>query len=144
MSGVHLLDLPPIPHRGLYIKWVYIYILRLRGRFHIRRIYSVWLKKVRMLKKGYLLIPVTFFVVVTIVGPIHCLIVKTEDAHLLFFIAAFLTEAVSTFLASREIVRLHSAYCTRWHVNHLLRKLARKSNRHTNFKQVCCMDGIIL
>ena len=145
MSRVYIMNLQPDPLRCFYIKRFSIYILRLRGRFHSRRTILCNWKKWGCWKNGIsLLLPVTVFVVVTIVGPIHWLIIKTEEAYLLVFIAAFLTETVSTFLKPREIVRLHSAYCTCWHVHHLLRKLAKKSSQYIYYKQVCCMDSIIM
>ena len=64
-------------------------------------------KKVRafLKKKGTsLLLSVTIFVVVTVVVPIHCLIIEAEETRLLFYVTAFLAEAVSTFLTLREIV----------------------------------------
>lgn len=62
-----------------------------------------------------------------VVAPIPCLIVKTEEAYLLVFITAFLTEAVSAYLTSREIGRLQAAYYTCWYVNHLFRFACKRS-----------------
>lgn len=97
---------------------------RLRYKLIISKKWGCW-------KNGILLlVPVTVFVVVTVVVQIHCLIIEAEETRLLFYVTTFLTEAVSTFLTPREIVRRHSAYCTLWQVNHLLRTLGRKSNKH--------------